>query len=84
MATERMGQDKAVERSDDQRYQTYCGCDERTFPFWGVLLIALGSLWLLDRTNAIDWSVGPIVGPVLLVAWGISMLWSARMRGQLG
>ena len=84
MATERMGQDKAVEHSDDQRYQMYCGCDERTFPFWGVLLIALGSLWLLDLANAVDWSVAPIVGPILLVACGISMLWSARMRGQLG
>ena len=82
MATEQTGQNTAAERSDDQRYQTYCGCDERTFPFWGVLLIALGSMWILASSGAIDLSVGLIVGPVLLIAWGASLLWSARVRGQ--
>ncbi len=84
MATERTGPDTTAERSDNQRYQTYCSCDERTFPFWGVLLIALGLMWILASSGAIDLSVGLIVGPVLLIAWGISLLWSARMRGQLG
>ncbi len=83
MARERTRTGRADRRSGERRYQTFCGCDGRTFPFWGVVLIVLGSLWVLDNAGAIDISMGRIVGPFLLVAWGISMLWSARLRGQL-
>jgi hypothetical protein len=44
--------------------------------FWGVLLVAIGSLFILDNLEVIDFSFGAFVDlwPLLLVGWGISVL----------
>ncbi len=83
MALDRTGDRSPAPHTEDHQYQSYCGCDERTLPYWGVLLIALGLIWALDFTGAIDVSVELIVGPVLVVAWGLSILWSLRLRDQI-
>lgn len=44
--------------------------------FWGVLLVAIGSLYILDHLDLIEFSFSALVGlwPLLLVVWGISIL----------
>ncbi len=44
--------------------------------FWGILLIALGTLFLLDRLDIFDfqWSVLIRLWPLLLILWGVSIL----------
>lgn len=51
--------------------------------FWGLLLILIGSLFLLDNFNVIDVAFGNVwrLWPLLLVAAGASML---SLRGWLG
>jgi len=44
--------------------------------FWGVLLVAIGALFIFDNMDLIDFSFKALIGlwPVLLVLWGISIL----------
>lgn len=44
--------------------------------FWGILLIALGTLFLLDRLDFFDfqWRVLIRLWPLLLILWGVSIL----------
>lgn len=44
--------------------------------FWGVLLVAIGALFILDNLDLINFSFSALVGlwPLLLVVWGISLL----------
>lgn len=44
--------------------------------FWGVLLVAVGGLFILDNMDLINFSFSALVGlwPLLLVVWGISIL----------
>ncbi len=44
--------------------------------FWGVLLVAVGGLFILDNMDLINFSFSALVGlwPLLLVLWGISIL----------
>lgn len=44
--------------------------------FWGVLLVAIGALFIFDNMDLIDFSFSALVSlwPLLLVAWGISIL----------
>jgi hypothetical protein len=44
--------------------------------FWGVLLVAIGGLFILDNLDLINFSFSALVGlwPLLLVVWGISIL----------
>lgn len=44
--------------------------------FWGVLLVAIGGLFILDNMDLISFSFSALVGlwPLLLVVWGISIL----------
>lgn len=44
--------------------------------FWGVLLVAVGALFIFDNMDIIDFSFKALVSlwPVLLVVWGVSIL----------
>lgn len=44
--------------------------------FWGALLVAIGVLFILDNMDLIDFSFSAFISlwPLLLVAWGISIL----------
>jgi hypothetical protein len=44
--------------------------------FWGILLIALGTLFLLDRLDIFEFQWGVLVRlwPLLLILWGVSIL----------
>lgn len=44
--------------------------------FWGVLLVAVGALFIFDNMDLIDFSFSALISlwPVLLVLWGISIL----------
>ncbi|NOR88273.1 MAG: hypothetical protein GQ527_11745 [Bacteroidales bacterium] len=44
--------------------------------FWGVLLVAIGSLFVLDNMDLLDFNFAALVDlwPVLLVVWGVSIL----------
>lgn len=44
--------------------------------FWGVLLVAIGALFVLDNMDLINFSFSALVSlwPLLLVIWGISIL----------
>lgn len=44
--------------------------------FWGVLLVAIGGLFILNNMDLLDFSFRALVGlwPLLLVGWGISIL----------
>lgn len=44
--------------------------------FWGILLVAIGGLFILDNMDLINFSFSALVGlwPLLLVIWGISLL----------
>lgn len=44
--------------------------------FWGVLLVAIGALFIFDNMDIIDFSFKALISlwPVLLVLWGISIL----------
>jgi len=44
--------------------------------FWGVLLVAVGALFIFDNMDIIDFSFKALIGlwPALLVLWGISIL----------
>ncbi len=44
--------------------------------FWGILLIALGTLFLLDRLDVFEfqWNVLIRLWPLLLILWGVSIL----------
>lgn len=44
--------------------------------FWGVLLVAIGSLFILDNMDLLNFSFSALfdLWPLLLVGWGISML----------
>lgn len=44
--------------------------------FWGVLLVAIGGLFILDNLDLINFSFSALVGlwPLLLVIWGMSIL----------
>lgn len=44
--------------------------------FWGVLLVAIGSLFILDNVDLINFSFSALISlwPLLLIAWGISIL----------
>lgn len=50
--------------------------------FWGALLVAIGGLFILDNMDIIDFSFSAFVSlwPLLLVAWGVSIL---PMKGSL-
>lgn len=43
---------------------------------WGILLVAIGALFIFDNMDLIDFSFSALVGlwPLLLVVWGISIL----------
>ena len=44
--------------------------------FWGALLVAIGALFILDNMDLINFSFSAFVSlwPLLLVAWGVSIL----------
>ncbi len=44
--------------------------------FWGILLVAIGGLFILDNLDVLNFSFGALVDlwPILLVGWGISIL----------
>jgi len=44
--------------------------------FWGVLLVAIGGLFILNNMDILDFSFKALIGlwPLLLVGWGISIL----------
>lgn len=44
--------------------------------FWGILLVAIGGLFILDNMDLLDFSFRALVDlwPILLVGWGISIL----------
>lgn len=50
--------------------------------FWGALLVAIGALFILDNMDIINFSFSAFVSlwPLLLVAWGVSIL---PMKGNL-
>lgn len=54
--------------------------------FWGVLLVAVGGLFILDNMDLISFSFSALVGlwPLLLVVWGISILPMKPMYKTVG
>ncbi|NPD46672.1 MULTISPECIES: LiaI-LiaF-like domain-containing protein [unclassified Lentimicrobium] len=54
--------------------------------FWGVLLVAVGGLFILDNMDLINFSFSALVGlwPLLLVLWGISILPMKPMYKTVG
>jgi uncharacterized integral membrane protein len=40
--------------------------------FWGVLLVAIGGLFILDNVDLINFSFSALISlwPLLLIAWG--------------
>lgn len=54
--------------------------------FWGVLLVAIGGLFILDNMDLINFSFSALVGlwPLLLVVWGISILPMKPMYKTVG
>lgn len=48
--------------------------------FWGVVLVLLGAVWLLDNLNLLPFRVWSILWPVLLILAGGWMLWGVFGR----
>lgn len=48
--------------------------------FWGLVLIVLGGVWLLDNLNLLPVRIWSILWPVLLIAWGGWLLWGYLSR----
>ncbi len=46
--------------------------------YWGVILIVVGVLWFLGNTGWMPVVGWEIVGPILIMAWGLSILASRR------
>lgn len=44
--------------------------------FWGILLVAIGALFILDNMDLVNFSFSALISlwPLLLVVWGISLL----------
>lgn len=45
--------------------------------FWGLILILMGSLFLIDNLGILDINFWDLIWPLLLVALGLWVLWSA-------
>lgn len=46
--------------------------------FWGILLVLLGTLWLLDTLGMVSLSFGDIVIPVVVLALGFHVLFRRK------
>lgn len=47
---------------------------EKNAHFWGVLILSLGVLLLLQTLELIPWKFWEFFGPALLIIWGIAIL----------
>ena len=57
--------------------------DDRGSLFWGVLLVAIGALFLLDNLRLLDF--GDIIHdfwPLILIAIGLKMIWNAKQEKE--
>lgn len=50
--------------------------------FWGFILIAAGGLLLLDNLGIINVNIWGIIWPLLLIAFGLSILWGIVFRAS--
>ncbi len=46
--------------------------------FWGIALVLVGILLLLDRAGMIDIDFGDFIIPVVLIAWGLKTILNNR------
>lgn len=49
----------------------------RTSSFWGLVLIALGAVFLLNNLGLINVNLWALIGPSFLIALGVWFLWTA-------
>ena len=42
--------------------------------FWGVLILSVGVLLLLQTLELIRWEIWEFLGPALLIIWGIAII----------
>ncbi len=75
-----VGEERSERKAD--RYVYVCPCcgptGRRWGIFWGFLLTAIGAVLLLDNLEVIPWDWWDFLIPLLLVAWGINILWRTR------
>ena len=73
--------EKTEVREPEVRY-VYSGCcrpvGRRGVPLWGVALVAIGALALLNNFSLFALNIGGILLPGLLLAWGIAILLPER------
>ncbi|MEE9168143.1 MAG: DUF5668 domain-containing protein [bacterium] len=51
--------------------------------FWGILLVAIGALFLLDNLRILDF--GDVVSnlwPLILIAIGLKIIWNAKKEKE--
>ena len=52
----------------------------KTALFWGILILSLGCLLLLDNLGVITVNLGMIIFPLLIIALGVWILWGAKSQ----
>lgn len=50
--------------------------------FFGIVLIIIGALLLLNELNIIHWSFWGFIWPVLIIAVGVRMIAGDKKRSQ--
>jgi hypothetical protein len=49
--------------------------------FWGAALVILGGLWLLTNLDLIPVRWWELVGPALIIAWGVTIWLRVKSAG---